>query len=76
MVASSNRKAGGVVVVVADANAAAPALLYLPQSSPLSMTTTQVSGNDDNDGIDDATATLRPPRNAAEGDRDAPLRNG
>jgi len=40
------------------------------------MTTTQVSGNDDNDGIDDATATLRPPRNAAEGDRDAPLRNG
>ena len=30
MVASSDRKAGGVVVIVADANAAAPALLLLP----------------------------------------------
>ena len=30
MVASSDCKAGGVIVIVADANAAAPALLLLP----------------------------------------------
>jgi len=37
------------------------------------MTTMQVSYDDDDDGIDDATATSRPPRITADGDRDAPL---
>jgi hypothetical protein len=32
----------------------------------------RVLDNDDNNGIKDATATLRPPRNAANDDRDAP----
>jgi len=36
----------------------------------------QVLDDDDDDGIDDATATSRPLRNAADGDRDAPLSNG
>jgi len=43
------------------------------RSSPFSTKTTQVSDDDDYHGIDDATATLRPPRNAADSDRDAPL---
>jgi len=40
------------------------------------MTTMQVWDDDDDDSIDDATAMLRPPRNAADGDRDAPLSDG
>ncbi len=35
-----------------------------------------MSDDDDDNGIDVTTATSRPPRNAAEGDRDAPLSNG
>jgi hypothetical protein len=37
---------------------------------------TQVSDDDDDNGIDDATAMSRPPQNAADGDRDALLSNG
>jgi len=36
----------------------------------------QVLVDDDDDGIDDATVTSRPPRNATDGDRNAPLSNG
>ena len=46
------------------------------QSLPLSTTTTQVSDDDDNDGIEDVTGTLRPPQNAANDNHDAPQSNG
>ncbi len=32
-----------------------------------------MSDDDDDDGIDDATAMSRPPRNAVDGNHDAPL---
>jgi hypothetical protein len=64
-------------MALANSTARSSARQHRPRrSSPFSMTTTQVLDDDDDDGIDDVTAMSHPPRNAADGDRDAPLSDG